>query len=171
MNCTRHFACNQIQYNNCCNIEGTKLWKWYSVYYFYFIQENVKIICEIPRYSNGKLLWSFYNVVGATQFLCINKYTHANFRALFVKTNTGHKISWAYTCIYLLLQFVKWHELYTMRAHHIKLFTRVGLSLSRLDTYFIKSLNRNICRNSFDTLEKCWMSVLMSFLEHFCRQY
>ena len=91
MNCTRHFACNQIQYNKCCNIEGSKIWKWYSVYYFYFIQENVKIICEIPRYSNGNLLRSFYNVVGATQFLCINKYTHANFRALFVKTNTWHE--------------------------------------------------------------------------------
>jgi len=106
------------------------------------------------------------------RFCVKNKYTHANFRALFmVQNKENENIMGIYTCIYLWLQFVTEHELYTKRALGVRWFTNVGIHLFWLGAYFIKSLNRNICQNSFDSLEIWRTFVIFAFLSHFYRQH
>jgi len=79
--------------------------------------------------------------------LCTNKFTHAYFRALFVL------------------------DKHWTRKYHGHIHVFICVTLVPIGHLFHQIFIRNICRNSFDMLEKCWMSVLMSFLEHFSRQY
>ena len=106
------------------------------------------------------------------RFCVQNKYTHASFRALFmVQNKENENIMGIYTCIHVWLQFVTEHELYTTGALGVRWFTNVGIHLFWLGAYFIKSLNRNICQNSFDSLE-IWRSfVIFAFLSHFYRKH